>query len=42
LLKSLYHEVVYATAFLTGGWPALRQVSGVREIDWEPATLNQT
>ncbi len=46
ILKGLWHEVVYCVAWLTGGWPRLKQVtSDFREYDMEggiPAPINST
>lgn len=37
VLKGLYHEVVWQTAFLCGGWAHLRAVTTrAREYDFEP------
>lgn len=37
VIKGLYHEVVWMTALLTGGWEALRMASSVfRAYDIEP------
>ena len=35
VLKGMWHEVVYHTAYITGGWTALRAVSAHREYDHE-------
>ncbi len=35
VLKGLWHEVVYHTAYITGGWGALRGVSAHRSYDYE-------
>lgn len=37
VIKGLYHEVVFHTAFLLGGWDHLREVTtGFRDYDFEP------
>ena len=35
VLKGFWHEVLYHTAYITGGWPALRAVSLLRAYDFE-------
>lgn len=40
VVKGLWHEVVYLTAFIVGGWPHLRIVtSTAREYDLEPTEI---
>lgn len=35
VLKGMWHEVLYHTAFITGGWGVLRGVSALRGYDYE-------
>lgn len=40
VLKGWYHEVVFHTAFLCGGWAHMREVTGKhREYDFEPENV---
>jgi len=39
VLKGFYHEVIYHTAFILGGWEHLREVTtGFRDYDFEMET----